>query len=116
MHYAGLPHNSVPDGGRGCERRCVRVDGARARGSNAALPDDNGLPAGRSAQNVEEEAAVLGAFHVHSDNLSLGVVRQVLDVVRRVQDDSVAEADRLRAFDAPQRPNEREVDTVRSAL
>ena len=116
LHDARLPHRGVPDRRRGRQRSRVRVDRTRAGAGHAALPDDDRLSLRRLLYGAEEAPPVLHALDVHGDDLGLRVVREVLDVVRRVEDDGVAEAHRLRALHASHGADEREVDGVRSAL
>ena len=91
---ARLPHDALPHGVRGRERGGVRGGGAGARLGDATLPDDDGLELAGAAKRSDEAAAVLHALHVHGDDLGIGVIGKVVDIIRDVQHLGVPHADR----------------------
>ena len=81
-----------------------------------ALPDDDGLSLAYVLENFEEASAVLDALHIHADHLGLGVLAEVFEVVRDVEDDGVAQAHQLADLDAVRPPEQAEVHALGAAL
>ena len=113
---AGLPDEGLPDGVLGGEGGGVGGDGPGPVRGLAALPDDDGLSLADVLENFEEAAAVLDALDVHADHLGLGVLAEVFEVVRDVEDDGVAQAHELADLHPVRAPEQAEVHALGAAL
>ena len=81
-----------------------------------ALPNDDRLSFADVLENFEEAAAVLDALHVHADHLGIGVLAEVFEVVRDVEDDGIAQAHELADLHAVRPPEQAEVHALGAAL
>ncbi|MBK9545777.1 MAG: hypothetical protein IPO51_07930 [Dehalococcoidia bacterium] len=113
---AALAHHAVPDRLGRRQRACVRHRRSRACLRLPPLPDDHRLPLACLAQCFEEAPAVLHALDVHADDLGFVVEHEVLEVIRDIEDDGVAEAGTAANVHAVRRGNETEHNTVRTRL
>ena len=94
----------------------MRAGGARAVRAAAALPQHYRLDARGRTQLLEEGAPVLQALDVHREVLGAGVAGEVLEVVRVLQRDAVAEAHGLADAHAGVVGRHNEVHGVGAAL